>query len=137
MSDSRASRLESIDTPSLHKASARTANLNTCTVHHHPPHMGTAFDHRHPRLAVSILKPAIPEHSLQPLYIFPAITKKKNHRQTQFPSTNPGTSRYSFSPWHSGAGCAVGLNHLARIPSDTLTQPLFLEALTVSPPNAE
>ena len=96
-------------------------------LHHHPSHMRTAFDHRHPRLAVSILKPTIPEHSLQSLYISPAIAKKKNHRQTH---SSVNKSRYisvlllPVAQW--GRMCCRA-KHLARIPSDTLTQPLFLE----------
>lgn len=75
----------------------------------------------------------IPEHSLQSLYISPAITK------TQIPWQS-FKSRYisvlflpvALAQW--GRMCCRA-KHLARIPSDTLTQPLFLDRWAVSPPH--
>lgn len=133
MSDSRASRPESIDLPSLHEASARTANLNTCT-QTHPSHMGAAFDHRHPHLAVSILKPTIPEHSLQSLYISPAITKKKNHRQTQFSVNKSRYISVLFLPVAQWGRMCCRAKPLSAYPI-RYTNPASL--LPVSPPNAE
>ena len=79
----RANGLQSIDLPASTRQASARSHGRLEHLHRHPSHMRTAFDHRHPRLAVSILKPAIPEHSLQSLCISPAIAK------TEKPPPNP------------------------------------------------